>query len=128
MTKIPMIFFAMLSVCLYPGDALAGEVTTECPRTKPGHPEVAFRYGEAWPEGIPQAGGADEYEERDGLLYSKNIYSGRPLYNSFIVCKYRDGSKIEVPVPGRLLHCGMAIREISRKAPVEKEWLRVWCI
>lgn len=126
--KIPLFCCVSFVVHLCVVGAFAAEVTTECPLTKPGQPEVAFKYGEEWPGGIPLAGGADEYVEKDSLLYSKNIYSPPPRYNSFLMCRYMDGSKIEVPIPGGLLHCGMTIREISRTPPIRKEWLRVWCV
>ena len=111
------------------GDAFAAEVTTECPLVKPGQPEIPLKYGEPYPGGIPLAGGADEFVEKDGLLYAKYNYNPTsPFLNSLILCQYADESKIEISVPGGLLHCGMTIREISRTPPIRKEWLRVWCI
>jgi len=129
MTRIRTLAYAMGLFFWGVDDGFAGEAMTECPPTKPGHPEIGFKYGEPWPEGVPLGGGASKYEEKNGLVYSTYDYDPiRPLLNSVIVCQYMDGTKIHLPVPGELLRCGTVIRDISRTPPIKKEWLRVWCV
>lgn len=123
------ILFTLLSGVGRFDSAFAAEVTTECPPTKPGRPEVTFKYGEPYPEGVPLAGPASEYAEKDGLVYAKYEYDPiRPMLNSVIMCQYADGSKIEVRIPGGLLRCEKTFREISNIQPFKVEFFRVWCV
>jgi hypothetical protein len=128
--KIPIVIsFALLSGVGRFDKAFAAEVTTECPPTKPGRPEVSFKYGEPYPEGLPLAGSASEYVEKDGLVYAKYEYAPiRPILNSVIMCQYADGSEITVRIPGELLRCEKKFREISNISPFKVEFLRVWCV
>lgn len=128
MAKILIGIFAVWLGISGSGGAFAAEITTDCPPAKPGQPEMLLKYGEPHPGGIPLAGPASEHVEKDGLLYTKDVYGTEPIYNSILMCEYQDGSEIKVTVPGGLLYCGTTIREISRTPPIRNEFLRVWCV
>lgn len=123
----PLLTFALFFLCLYPENVPAAELITECPSTKPGYPDVGFKYGEPLPEGIRAAGGPSALETKDGLLYAEYIYGTEPLYNSSLECTYQDGAEVKIPIPGGLLRCDKVIRE-DKAFPNKSEFLRVWCV
>lgn len=107
--------------------AVAGDVKTACPEKKPGKPNILYRYGEIWPEGYRSQFESDAIVRNGELVH---VYYDLSDFNSdhaVLMCEFKDRTRIEYPIPGLLLRCGMTIRNYDSKTkPIE--WLDVWCI
>lgn len=107
--------------------ANGSEVRTACPQFKPWDSRIAFHYGKPEPRGIPEHLEEDRITRRNGLVYLEFDFESENHDRAYLTCEYKDRTRIDFPIPGLLLRCGMTIRHYdSRTKPTE--WLDVWCI
>ena len=121
----PSFLVAVLALLTLP--AFADEVRTECPPFKPWGDKIPFHTGKPEPWGYPESLEEDRLIRKDGLVFVEFDFESYNADRAYLRCEYKDRTRIEFPVPGLLLRCGMTIRNYdSRTKPTE--WLDVWCI
>ena len=105
----------------------ADEIKTFCPASKQGGTGIFFRYGEIWPQGYRTQFDEENIERKGDLTKVTFDLSSYNSTKGVLMCEFNDRSRIEIPLPGLLLRCGMTIRNYdSRTKPIQ--WLDVWCI
>lgn len=107
--------------------ANGAEVRTACPPFKPWDSRISFHTGLPEPQGFPQHLEEDRVTRRDGVAYVDYDFESENHDRAYLMCEFKDRTRIEYPIPGLLLRCGMSIRNYDSKTkPIE--WLDVWCI